>query len=280
MSYKIPVGAAVETVVTWLLDHAGFLFAWLDDRIYALVVGVETILSWLPFWLFLLLAVALAWKMAGRGLALFTLLGFPLIYNLGLWTASLQTLSLIVTAQLITVVVGVPLGVFMAKNDIIDQVMRPILDFMQTMPAFVYLIPAVMFFSLGRVPGVIATIIFATPPMVRLTALGIRQVPADLIEAGQAFGSTSMQMLWNVQLPHAIPTILAGLNQSIMLALSMVVISAMIGAGGLGSAVLRGVQRVQVGVGFESGLAVVILAIYIDRLTQSLGPELAKQGSR
>ena len=161
MSYKIPVGAAVETVVTWLLDHAGFLFAWLDDRIYALVVGVETILSWLPFWLFLLLAVALAWKMAGRGLALFTLLGFPLIYNLGLWTASLQTLSLIVTAQLITVVVGVPLGVFMAKNDIIDQVMRPILDFMQTMPAFVYLIPAVMFFSLGRVPGVIATIIFA-----------------------------------------------------------------------------------------------------------------------
>ncbi len=280
MSYKIPVGAAVETVVTWLLDHAGFLFAWLDDRIYALVVGVETILSWLPFWLFLLLAVALAWKMAGRGLALFTLLGFPLIYNLGLWTASLQTLSLIVTAQLITVVVGVPLGVFMAKNDIIDQVMRPILDFMQTMPAFVYLIPAVMFFSLGRVPGVIATIIFATPPMVRLTALGIRQVPADLIEAGQAFGSTSMQMLWKVQLPHAIPTILAGLNQSIMLALSMVVISAMIGAGGLGSAVLRGVQRVQVGVGFESGLAVVILAIYIDRLTQSLGPELAKQGSR
>jgi glycine betaine/proline transport system permease protein len=280
LSYKIPVGAAVETVVTWLLDHAGFLFAWLDDRIYALVVGVETILSWLPFWLFLLLAVALAWKMAGRGLALFTLLGFPLIYNLGLWTASLQTLSLIVTAQLITVVVGVPLGVFMAKNDIIDQVMRPILDFMQTMPAFVYLIPAVMFFSLGRVPGVIATIIFATPPMVRLTALGIRQVPADLIEAGQAFGSTSMQMLWKVQLPHAIPTILAGLNQSIMLALSMVVISAMIGAGGLGSAVLRGVQRVQVGVGFESGLAVVILAIYIDRLTQSLGPELAKQGSR
>lgn len=270
----------METVVTWLLDHAGFLFAWLDDRIYALVVGVETILSWLPFWLFLLLAVALAWKMAGRGLALFTLLGFPLIYNLGLWTASLQTLSLIVTAQLITVVVGVPLGVFMAKNEIIDQVMRPILDFMQTMPAFVYLIPAVMFFSLGRVPGVIATIIFATPPMVRLTALGIRQVPADLIEAGQAFGSTSMQMLWKVQLPHAIPTILAGLNQSIMLALSMVVISAMIGAGGLGSAVLRGVQRVQVGVGFESGLAVVILAIYIDRLTQSLGPELAKQGSR
>lgn len=272
-TFRIPVGDAVDFLVSWLLEYAGFLFTWLDDQIYSWVIGVETVLTWIPFWLFLLGAAALAWKLSGRGLAIFTLLGFSLIYNLGLWDASLQTLTLIITAQLITIIFSVPLGILMAKNEAANRIMRPILDFMQTMPAFVYLIPAVMFFSLGRVPGVIATIIFATPPMMRLTALGIRQVPEDLIEAGQAFGSTAAQLLLKVELPHATPTILAGLNQSIMLALSMVVIAAMIGAGGLGSAVLRGVQRVQVGIGFESGLAVVILAIYLDRLTQSLGSQ-------
>lgn len=279
MSFRIPVGDTIDLFVAWLLEHAGFIFSWLDDRIYSWVMGVETLLLWIPFWLFVLGAAALAWKLAGRGLAVFTLLGFPLIYNLGLWDASVQTLSLIITAQLITIGFSVPLGILMAKNDVVNRIMRPVLDFMQTMPAFVYLIPAVMFFSLGRVPGVIATIIFATPPMMRLTALGIKQVPDDLIEAGQAFGSTTLQLLFKVELLHATPTILAGLNQSIMLALSMVVIAAMIGAGGLGSAVLRGVQRVQVGIGFESGLVVVILAIYLDRITQSLGPKLEKQRS-
>lgn len=274
---RLPIGDVVDNLVMWLLDHAGFIFDRLDDRIYSLVSGVETGLTWVPFWLFVALAALLAWKVAGRGLAIFTLIGFPLIHNLGLWTASMQTLALIITAQIITVVISVPLGILMAKNETFDKIMRPILDFMQTMPAFVYLIPAVMFFSLGRVPGIIATIIFASPPMMRLTALGLKQVPEDLIEAGHAFGSTGVQMLWKVELPHATPTILAGLNQSIMLALSMVVISAMIGAGGLGSAVLRGVQRVQVGVGFESGLVVVILAIYLDRLTQSLGPKIDYQ---
>ena len=277
-TFRIPIGDVVDSSVSWLLEHAGFMFSWLDDQIYSWVVGVETVLGWIPFWLFVLCAAALAWKLAGRGLAIFTVLGFSLIYNLGLWDASFQTLTLIITAQLITILFSVPLGILMAKSDTANRIMRPILDFMQTMPAFVYLIPAVMFFSLGRVPGVIATIIFATPPMMRLTALGIRQVPRELIEAGQAFGSTTAQLLWKVELPHATPTILAGLNQSIMLALSMVVIASMIGAGGLGSAVLRGVQRVQIGVGFESGLAVVILAIYLDRLTQSLGSQVQKKG--
>ena len=150
-------------------------------------------------------------------------------------------------------------------------VVRPVLDFMQTMPAFVYLIPAVMFFGLGMVPGVMATVIFALPPLIRLTNLGIRQVPHELVEAAESFGSSAGQMLWKVQLPVAMPTVMAGLNQSIMLALSMVVIGAMIGAGGLGSEVLRGIQRLQIGVGFESGLAVVILAIILDRITQSMG---------
>lgn len=277
-TFRLPIGEFVDLAVSWLLEYAGFIFNWLDDRIYSTVTSVEAVLFWLPFWVLIILAAALAWKLAGRGLAIFTLVGFALIHNLGLWDASLQTLSLIFTAQFITLLFSIPLGILMAKNDLANQIMRPVLDFMQTMPAFVYLIPAVMFFSLGRVPGVIATIIFATPPMMRLTALGIRQVPTDLIEAGQAFGSTTTQLLLKVELPHATPTILAGLNQSIMLALSMVVIAAMIGAGGLGSAVLRGVQRVQIGIGFESGLAVVILAIYLDRLTQSLGPKSNEEG--
>lgn len=276
---RLPIGDFVDRFVTFLLEHFGYVFDKLDNLIYACTMIIEDGLFFIPTWLFIVLAALLAWKLAGRGVGLFTLIGFAVVYNLGLWNASLQTLSLILTAEFITVAIGLPLGIFMAKNDLVGRVLHPVLDFMQTMPAFVYLIPAVMFFSLGRVPGIIATIIFAMPPMIRLTALGIRQVPDDLIEAGHAFGSTPTQLLFKVELPHALTTILAGLNQSIMLALSMVVIAAMIGAGGLGSAVLRGVQRVQVGIGFESGLAVVILAIFLDRITQSLGPKTQKQGS-
>lgn len=268
---RLPIGDVVDSVVNGLLNNFGFVFSWLDETIYSTIVAIESIFFFIPFWLFLLIAIVLAWKLAGRGMGLFTLMGFALVANLGLWEASLQTLALIVTAELIALVIGLPVGILTAKHETLDRFLRPILDFMQTMPAFVYLIPAVMFFSLGRVPGVIATIIFAMPPIIRLTTLGLTQVPADLVEAGHAFGSTPAQLLFKVEFPHALPTILAGVNQSIMLALSMVVIAAMIGAGGLGSAVLRGVQRVQVGVGFESGLAVVILAIFLDRITQSLG---------
>ena len=276
---RLPIGDIIDSIVSFLLEHFDVAFNWLDDAIYAIIMAVESVLFYAPFWLFLLLAIGVAWKLAGRGVALFTLIGFAIVHNLGLWNDSLRTLSLILTAEFITVIIGLPLGTLMAKSDKLDKILHPILDFMQTMPAFVYLIPSVMFFSLGRVPGVIATIIFSMPPMIRLTALGIRQVPDDLIEAAHAFGSTSWQLLFKVELPHAKTTILAGLNQSIMLALSMVVISAMIGAGGLGSAVLRGVQRVQVGVGFESGLAVVILAIFLDRITQSLGTKTKEQRS-
>ncbi len=276
--YRLPIGDIVDAFVGWLLDNFGFLFDWLDNLIYSTTMRIEDVLFSIPFWLFLIISVAIAWKLAGRGIGLFTLVGFTVVANLGLWDASLQTLALIITAELITLIIGLPLGILTAKYDLLDRILRPVLDLMQTMPAFVYLIPAVMFFSLGRVPGVIATIIFAMPPIIRLTSLGIKQVPEDLIEAGHAFGSTPLQLLIKVELPHALTTILAGINQSIMLALSMVVIAAMIGAGGLGSPVLRGVQRVQVGVGFESGLAVVILAIFLDRITQSLGTK-SEQGS-
>lgn len=275
--FRLPIGDWVDGLVDLMLDNIGFIFDWVDGIVYSTIMSIENLLFAVPFVLFLLIVALIAWKTAGLTVSIFTVLGFGIVHNLGLWEASLQTLSLIITAEIITLIIGLPLGILMAKKEMLDKFLRPLLDFMQTMPAFVYLIPAVMFFSLGRVPGVIATIIFSMPPMIRLTSLGIKQVPEDLIEAGHAFGSTPSQLLFKVELPHALTTIMAGVNQSIMLALSMVVIAAMIGAGGLGSVVLRGVQRVQVGTGFESGLAVVILAIFLDRVTQGLGTQKTTQ---
>lgn len=190
----------------------------------------------------------------------------------------MQTLALVSTSTLIALMIGLPLGILMSQNDITNKIIRPILDFMQTMPAFVYLIPAVYFFDLGTVPGAVATIIFAMPPIVRLTNLGIRQVPKDIVEASRSFGSTPLQLLFKVQIPLAIPTVLAGLNQTIMLSLSMVVISAMIGAEGLGNIVLQGITQMKIGKGFEGGLAVVIIAMILDRITQCLGSENPKTG--
>lgn len=183
----------------------------------------------------------------------------------------METLSLVIASTVIAMIIGLPLGVAMARRDSVAAVIRPGLDLMQTMPAFVYLIPAAMFFGLGAVPGTIATVIFSMPPVVRLTNLGIRQVHVEFVEAGNAFGCTPTQLLLKVQLPNAMPSIMAGINQTIMLSLSMVVIASMIGAGGLGNTVLTGIQRLDVGTGFEGGLAVVILAVILDRLTQSLG---------
>ncbi len=268
---RLPIGDVVEAIVDFLLDNIGFIFDFINEVVIAMIMFVEGILLGMPIVVFAVVVMLIAWKAAGRGVAIFTIVGVFIITNVGLWQPSMQTLALVLTAEIITLVFGLPLGIAMAKSDVLDQTVRPILDFMQTMPAFVYLIPAVMFFSLGRVPGVMATIIFSMPPMIRLTSLGIKQVPEDLVEAGYAFGATPAQLLLKVELPHALTTIMAGVNQSIMLALSMVVIAAMIGAGGLGSMVLRGVQRVNVGMGFESGLAVVILAILLDRITQGFG---------
>jgi glycine betaine/proline transport system permease protein len=201
-----------------------------------------------------------------------------LIVGMDLWLETVETLALVIAATLISLAIGIPLGILAAAKDWAERLIRPALDLMQTMPAFVYLIPAAMFFGLGKVPGVVATIVFAMPPAVRLTNLGIRQVPKELVEAGLAFGCTPWQLLLKVQLPAARPSIMAGVNQTIMLALSMVVIASMIGAGGLGDTVLRGIQRLDVGLGFEGGIAVVILAIVLDRLTQSFGKRNNKQG--
>lgn len=269
LDFRIPLASWVEGTVRWIQVNYAAGFDGFSEGVSFVIGGL---LKWLqaapPLLLVVALAGLVAWK-AGWRLGLFALLGLFLVHNIQLWTPFLQTLALVVTAQILIVLVGLPLGILAASSRVAERIMRPVLDFMQTMPAFVYLIPAIMFFGVGLVPGVVATFIFSLPPLVRLVSLGIRQVPVDLVEAADAFGTTRWQKLRKVQLPLALPTMMAGLNQSIMLNLSMVVIAGMIGARGLGAEVLRGIQRIQVGQGFEAGLAVVILAIVLDRLTAS-----------
>ena len=214
---------------------------------------------WVPFYLMIAGIAALAWWKAGKGTAVLTLLGLLLIWGMGFWVQTMQTVALVLSSTIIALLFGVQLGIWTGRNDKAAKVIRPVLDLMQTMPAFVYLIPAVLFFGLGPVPGAFATVIFAMPPVVRLTDLGIRQVPEDIVEATRSFGATSGQLLFKVQLPLALPTIMA---------FSMVVIAAMISAGGLGEIVLKGITQMKIGLGFEGGIAVVILAIVLDRITQ------------
>ncbi|HHV57134.1 MAG TPA: proline/glycine betaine ABC transporter permease [Firmicutes bacterium] len=270
-----PIGTAVESLVNWL-ENFGFIFAAIQQAIESVVGSIEWLLFLLPSFVVIALVVLIAWRLAGVGLAAFAGIGFGIIVYMQLWPQTIQTLALVLTAGFFSLLAGIPLGIWAARNDVVNKVTRPILDFMQTMPSFVYLIPAVIFFSLGPVPGVVATVVFATPPAVRLTNLGIRQVPVEVVEAAESFGSTSTQLLFKVQLPMALPTIMAGINQAIMLALSMVVIAAMIGAGGLGGEVLRGITQLEIGQGFEAGLAVVIVAIFLDRITQALAPAKGK----
>ena len=265
-----PVGEGMSRFVDWLLNHAQPIFLVIDSAINGLAGAIEQILSVPAPWLLApLIAILAAWRVS-LSFAILSLLGLNLVLFMGLWQPMISTLALVIAASLLALIIGIPIGILSARRQHIWAITRPVLDLMQTMPAFVYLIPAVMFFGTGLVPSTIATLIFSMPPVVRLTYLGIRQVPVDLIEAGRAFGCSERQLLWKVQLPNALPTLMAGVNQTIMLALSMVVIASMIGGGGLGDVVLRGIQQLDVGLGFEGGLAVVILAVILDRLTQSL----------
>lgn len=281
---RLDLGDAFAALIEWLQDNFEPLFNAVTAIIGATITGLEEALLFLPSWVMILLFTGLAFWVATRGVAIFTLIGLTFLeqvefalfglqisFGMGLWEATMQTLALVATATLLSLIIGIPVGIWAAKNDVVDAVVRPILDFMQTMPAFVYLIPAVVLFGLGEVPGVIATFIFATPPCVRLTNLGIRQVSEEAVEAAQSFGSTPRQLLFKVELPMALPTILAGVNQTVLLALSMVVIAALIGAGGLGNPVVEGIQQLRIGIGFEGGLAIVILAIFLDRITQAVG---------
>ena len=281
---RLDLGDAFAALIEWLQNNFEPLFDAITITIGVTIEGLEQALLFLPSWVMILLFTLLAWWVASRGVALFSLIGLTLLedvefalfgmeiaFGMGLWEFTMQTLALVATATLLSLLIGIPVGIWAAKNDVVDAIVRPILDFMQTMPAFVYLIPAVVLFGLGEVPGVIATFIFATPPCVRLTNLGIRQVSAEAVEAAQSFGSTPRQLLFKVELPMALPTILAGVNQTVLLALSMVVIAALIGAGGLGDPVVEGIQQLRIGIGFEGGFAIVILAIFLDRVTQAIG---------
>ena len=272
---KLPVGEAVEVLVEWIDDYFGWLLDGISGGLGFLIGGLQDLLLAIPVPVLILLATVLVWFVTRRDikLAALTVLGLLLIWNLQLWNLAMLTLALVLASTVVALAISIPLGIAAAGSDALNAALRPFLDFMQTMPACVYLFPAVSFFGLGNVPGIIATVVFAMPSALRLTNLGIRQVPTELVEVADAFGSTPRQKLFKVQLPVALPTIMAGVNQCIMLALSMTVIASMIGAGGLGYQVLVGIQRVDIGMGFEAGLAIVIIAIILDRITQNLVPQ-------
>ncbi|SIR18461.1 glycine betaine/proline transport system permease protein [Paracoccus thiocyanatus] len=271
MKLDFSIGQGADIVVNYILDNFTPALDAIAATIGFVANGVQDLLVAIPSLAGIVILTLLSLWRVGWKFAVFALLALALVEHMGLWRAMMQTLALVLSATLIAVVLGIPLGIAMARSQRVAGLVRPVLDLMQTMPAFVYLIPAAMFFGLGVVPGTIATVIFAMPPMVRLTNLGIRQVHPEYVEAGLAFGCTPWQLLFKVQLPNAMASIMAGVNQTIMLSLSMVVIASMIGAGGLGNHVLTGIQRLDVGAGFEGGLAVVVLAVILDRITQSLG---------
>jgi glycine betaine/proline transport system permease protein len=277
MPELIDIGYGVEVAVEWLDETLGPVFDLISMVLDALMTIFENALLFSPDIVMILLLSALAWYIAGRGVGVFSLIGLSLISSMGYWENTMITLAQVATSAIVALFLGVPIGIWASRNKVVHATVRPILDFMQTMPAFVYLIPAVLFFQLGAVPGVVATVIFSMPPAVRLTNLGIRQVDEEVVEAARSFGSTDRQLLLKVQLPLATPTILAGVNQTIMLGLSMVVIAAMIGAGGVGGDVYRGITQMNLGLGFEAGIAIVILAIFLDRITQALGAGSQKE---
>jgi len=270
-TFRIPIGEWVESGVEWIQDNLTGVLDGISDGLTFVIDAFEDGLLALPPVALAVAIVALAAWRVGWRFGIFAALSMTIIFGMHIWEETVSTLALVIGSSFLALIIGIPIGIAMARNDAIEMVVRPVLDFMQTMPPFVYLIPAAIFFGLGKVPGAIATLIFAMPPAVRLTNLGIRQVSEENVEAGLAFGCTPRQLLFKVQLPLAMPSIMAGVNQTIMLALSMVVIASMIGAGGLGNTVLTGIQRLDVGLGFEGGLGVVLLAILLDRITQSVG---------
>lgn len=268
--FTLPLENWVETGVDWLVTNYRFIFQAIKWPIDKVLVAIRDFLLWVNPVVVIAVMVGIAWKYASRGVAVFTLLALLLLGYTGVWEEAMITLSMILASVIFCIVVGIPLGILLSQSDRLAGVIRPVLDIMQSTPAFVYLVPVVMLFSIGTVAGVIATIVFAIPPTIKLTNLGIRQVHPELIEAGLACGATRKQILLRIQLPLAKQTIMAGLNQTIMLSLAMVVIASLIGAGGLGVLVFEGVNSMRVGLAVIGGLGIVLIAIVLDRITQSL----------
>jgi len=275
------VRGAIDTFVDHLVTRYGDSLEAMSRPFLHVLVWIEQVLRNSPWWAVVLATVLIAWAVSRR-IVLSVAMGALLcvIGVLGLWDAGMQTLALMIMAATLSVVIGIPLGVLMARVNWLRSAMLPVLDIMQTMPSFVYLIPVVMLFGLGKIPAIIATVIYAVPPLIRLTDLGIRLVDREVLEAARAFGATPRQQLFGVQLPLALPNIMAGINQTTMMALSMVVIASMIGARGLGYEVLLGINRLEVGRGLLAGLGIVVLAVLFDRITQSYGQRMRKGGQR
>ncbi|PID20127.1 glycine/betaine ABC transporter [Sporosarcina sp. P3] len=273
---RLPFADWIDEGVDWLVDKFGTVFDGISEFLKGIVEGLVTGMDFVPSILLAIIFAAIAYLLSTRGIALFTLIGLLFIDYLGYWYPMLQMLALVLASVAIALIIGIPLGILGSQSPTAKRIINPILDLMQTMPAFVYLLPAIFFFNIGVVPGVVASVIFSMPPTIRLTMLGIEQVPEDLIEATEAFGSKTSQRLLKVQIPLAKSTIMAGVNQSIMLSLSMVVIASMVGAPGLGEEVYRSVTQLKTGKGFETGLSIVIVAIILDRITQYAGTRKRK----
>ncbi len=269
----IPLRGWVEDGLNWLVNHFRPVFHAIRWPVDAILSDIQWVLQHIPSPILILIFGLVAWQVAGRRLAIGTVISLIVVGMIGAWQQAMVTLALVFTSVIFCIVLGLPMGIWLARSNRALSVFRPILDAMQTTPAFVYLVPIVMLFGIGNVPGVVVTIIFALPPLIRLTNLGIRQVPEDLVEAARSFGASPKQLLFKVQMPLAMPTIMAGVNQTLMLALSMVVIASMIAVGGLGQMVLRGIGRLDMGLAAVGGLGIVLLAVILDRLTQALGQD-------
>ncbi|NEV61298.1 glycine betaine/L-proline ABC transporter permease ProW [Thiorhodococcus minor] len=276
----IPVGTWVDQGLDWLVENFRSVFQAIRWPIDATLTNIESALLSVPDILMLVIIGLLAWQAGGRALAIGSVISMALVGLIGAWSEAMVTLALVLTSVFFCLIIGIPVGIWLSRSERAMTLVRPVLDAMQTTPAFVYLVPVVMLFGIGNVPGVVVTIIFALPPLIRLTNLGIRQVPADLVEAARSFGASPRQLLFKVQLPLAMPTIMAGVNQTLMLALSMVVIASMIAVGGLGQMVLRGIGRLDMGLATIGGIGIVLLAIILDRMTQAVGQSGREKATR
>ncbi|MCY3883054.1 MAG: proline/glycine betaine ABC transporter permease [Chloroflexi bacterium] len=263
------VGREIDNVIDWMTTELDVLFDVIKEVVLTVLNAIEDFLLWVPWPATIVAVTIVAWRAAGFWVAAFSAGALTLLAAFGLWDSTMETVALMAVTVTLSIIIAVPLGVWASQSDRLDKILRPILDGMQTMPSFVYLVPAIAFFSLGNVPAVIATLIYAVPPAVRLTNLGIRQLPEETLEAAESFGATPVQLLLKVKIPLAAPTIMAGVNQTTLMALAMVVIASLVGAGGLGEDVNRGLGRIEPGNAFLAGLGIVFLAIIIDRITQA-----------
>lgn len=267
---RINLGSYVATFFEWLVDYFAVAFDAISGFLLTVLLLIESVVLWLPWWAILLIVFVAAIRLLSPWSAITFVLMLMLVGSFGYWLLMMYTLSLVIASVLVSLIIGLPAGILMAYSDTLETVMTPILDGMQTMPTFVYLIPAMLMLGMGIVPGVFATTLFAVPPVIRLTSLAIRTVSEEMVEAAESYGSSPWQLLTKVQIPQALPTIMAGINQTTMMALSMVVIASMIGVKGLGMEVLIAINRVDVARGVEAGLGIVILAVIIDRLSQGI----------